>query len=191
MGSPYVLESAPPEVTLALADRFLDAPELERMARYHRDETRLEFLIGRWFLKRVLREYHGVHEPRLTCVMHEKPRLMGAGPRFSLSHAGGGFAVAVSDVEVGIDLEPVRPLTADLLVIALSDEERGYVGSDLDFFRVWTAKEAYMKRSGEGLGIEPRRLTVDLAHDLLRDSADGSSHRFAWQERGRFVLSWM
>jgi phosphopantetheinyl transferase len=191
MGSPYLLEDAPPEVTLAEAARWLDGPELERLARYHREQPRLEFLIGRWFLKRVLREHHGVAEPRLTCVPHQKPRLIGGGPCVSLSHAGGGFAVAVSEVEIGIDLEPVRPVTGELLEIALSDEERPRVGSHLDFFRVWTAKEAYMKRGGEGLGIEPRRLVVDLARDQLRDSADGSTHRFAWQQRGRFVFSWM
>jgi 4'-phosphopantetheinyl transferase len=187
----YFLAAPPAEVTLADAPRWLDAAELARMARYRFDPSKLEFLVGRWLIKTMLRAHHGVAEPRLTCVIHEKPRLVDGGPSFSLSHSGGAFALIVADREVGIDVEPLRPVGSDLVEIALGDQERTRVDGELAFFRVWTAKEAYMKRSGEGLGIEPRRLTVDLARNALFDSATSAWHPFEWERRDRFVVSWL
>ncbi len=188
MPSIYFLDTSdggPPGATVAC----LDAAERERMSRYRFDDKQREFLIGRYFIKTVLREFHGSHAP-VSAVEHQKPAVIGGGPHFSLSHSGGAFALIVSaDTEVGIDVEPVRAFTDDLAEGALNATERPLVRSDEDFFRVWTAKEAYMKRAGEGLGIEPRRLTVDLSRNLLSDG--DQVHPFHFARYGRFIVSWM
>lgn len=72
----------------------------------------------------------------------------------SLSHSGDFVACAVSSAPVGIDLEIKREVKPSLLK-ALNEEELEFVNKSEDkdsaFLRIWTAKEAYLKLTGEGL----------------------------------------
>jgi 4'-phosphopantetheinyl transferase len=94
-----------------------------------------------------------------------KPSLAGPSinPRlqFNMSHSHELALCAVSLVrEVGIDVEYMRPMpeaeslakrffaeAEHALIQALSIEEQAHA-----FFRLWTAKEAYLKATGQGLG---------------------------------------
>ena len=72
---------------------------------------------------------------------------------FSISHTDGLTVIALSDCEVGIDVEKVRK--ADLRVVRrFSKEEADYITekeSDRRFFEIWTKKEAYLKCKGTGI----------------------------------------
>ncbi|MGN0822652.1 MAG: 4'-phosphopantetheinyl transferase family protein, partial [Candidatus Gallimonas sp.] len=72
-----------------------------------------------------------------------KPRLNGDPLFFSLSHSGDTVALAVSDAPIGLDCERRRVLSCPALFRRLTDGERRE-----DFFRLWTAKEAYVKFLG-------------------------------------------
>jgi 4'-phosphopantetheinyl transferase len=102
---------------------------------------------------------------------HGRPELPGSPLRVSVSHAGDRVAVAVRmGGAVGVDVEPPRrrPLSPALLRRALTEGERKYLldlpedrRSD-EFLRAWTAKEAILKATGEGLHGGFRRLELDL-----------------------------
>ncbi|MGO4581945.1 4'-phosphopantetheinyl transferase superfamily protein, partial [Cupriavidus sp. 2TAF22] len=92
------------------------------------------------------------------------PQASGPAAAFlSISHAGGLVACAVGDAPLGLDLERVQPRKGlDALIAAVSSEaERAAMpallaASDeparLDaFFRLWTLKEAWLKRTGGAL----------------------------------------
>ena len=89
---------------------------------------------------------------------HGKPRLDGdgAGIHFNLSHSGGLALIAVArGVEVGVDLEEIRP-RPDLERVArrvFTEAEREAValGGDRAFYRHWVAKEAFVKATGRGV----------------------------------------
>ena len=72
---------------------------------------------------------------------------------FSISHTDGLTVIALSDCEVGIDVERIKK--ADLRIIKrFLNEEAEYIteqDSDRRFFEVWTKKEAYLKYTGYGL----------------------------------------
>lgn len=74
---------------------------------------------------------------------------------FSLSHTDGLWVCAVSDDEVGIDAEKIRPLknAAKIARRFLPKDagdlvEKNGIG---EFFRQWTAFESRAKQSGDGL----------------------------------------
>ena len=98
------------------------------------------------FVARILQERYGIFAPKFTRNAHGKPSLCGAPPFFSLSHTGGRTFAAFSDADVGLDAEwRGRPLPLAVLR-RLSEAER-----EEDFFRLWTAKEAFVKYLGGSL----------------------------------------
>ena len=91
------------------------------------------------------------------------------GLHFSLSHAGDRVMAAVSDAEVGCDVERVAPVGNGMLDAALTAAERTGLlrlqGSsrDQEFFRLWVRKESYVKAVGLGMSIEPSSFSASGA----------------------------
>jgi hypothetical protein len=88
-----------------------------------------------------------------------KPRLRDdEGIFFSVSHTdykgSSVWACAVSDAEVGFDVQAVVP-DCDTYGIAkrfFTRREADFVAGGGDFFALWAAKESYVKYTGEGAG---------------------------------------
>lgn len=70
---------------------------------------------------------------------------------FNLSHSHGAAVCALHDKPVGIDVEKLRP-APKRLASGMENEA---------FFRLWTAKEATVKRWGQGIGALLRPLEPD------------------------------
>ncbi len=110
---------------------------------------------------------------------HQKPNLSDAdGFFFNLSHAGDYAMLAVSDAEVGCDVEKIRPvdlrlfshvLTADeqSVLTAAPEEERNAL-----FFRYWVLKESCMKALGKGFFLDPKAFSLTLAPAICASGAD-------------------
>jgi 4'-phosphopantetheinyl transferase len=108
---------------------------------------------------------------------HGRPELPGSPLRVSVSHAGDRVAVAVSTRgAVGIDVERprARALSRALVRRALTAAEQEYIlGASRDrrrseFLRAWTAKEAILKATGQGLHGGLDQLDLDLASTPVR-----------------------
>jgi 4'-phosphopantetheinyl transferase len=108
---------------------------------------------------------------------HGRPELPGSPLRVSVSHAGDRVMVAVSACRpVGVDVEAprARPLSRALLRRALTRREQAHLRSlpesrqAPEFLRAWTAKEAILKATGEGLHGGPNRLDLDLRSTPVR-----------------------
>lgn len=84
------------------------------------------------------------------------------GVAISLSHDGGFVAAACAGAPVGVDVQVPVPVTARLLrrcgvpELALLPADR----RDLEFAWVWTAQEACVKATGEGLAGAPWSIPV-------------------------------
>jgi 4'-phosphopantetheinyl transferase len=100
---------------------------------------------------------------RLCGRLHGRPVLAEDGPQFSLSHSGDLALLAVSGVEVGIDVERIGLDRAGLddVLAAVHPDERACIAALPDAWRArafaqcWVRKEAYLKALGTGLGISP------------------------------------
>ncbi len=115
-------------------------------------------------------------EERVMRAEHGKPYFEDREERFSISHSGILSAVAVSDSEIGVDIERVRPLRPALVSKFVSDRDRSCAlcgESEEEFcIRMWSAKEAYLKYTGEGICSYPCGVSV------LEDSVLGAPYRF-------------
>lgn len=105
-----------------------------------------------------------------------KPYLADHSFQFSLSHSGGMVICAVSDTEVGADIQEMKCADYQKLVTRFfTRQEQEAFGKCAHeeaqrelFFRLWTRKEAYGKLTGKGLkdslsrmsALEPERLGI-------------------------------
>ena len=97
-----------------------------------------------------------------------KPFAKNLNVEFSVSHSDNLVVCAVSDCPIGIDVEKIRPIDLNIAEEFCSEgeleyifggdrKEVGYLACGEDealtrFFEIWTAKEAYSKFTGRGLG---------------------------------------
>ena len=96
-------------------------------------------------------------EVRVEYGLWEKPRLISPqGVFFNISHSGAWTVAAVSDSEVGVDVQQVKPVDMRLAKRFFTAEEWRRIeeagdGATELFYRFWTVKEAYLKALGTGL----------------------------------------
>lgn len=135
---------------------------------------------SRLFLARVLEEYYGIRDAarRLQFNLNGKPYLKDAPVRFNLSHSGDLTVVAAGRHQVGLDVQLRDDKPREALKNRLTPAEQ-----EEDFFRLWTAKEAYVKYRGESLA----RLLPHLRFEdgtLTEDGAPAPVHLFFGELEG-------
>ncbi len=171
---------------------LLATDERAKARRYRFRDDRERYAAARAHLRLVLSGYLGEdpREIRFCYGKNDKPALVASAPegrlQFSLSHCGEVMLVAIALTRrVGVDLERVRRSfdgvalgdfvfsARELAVLrSLGHRERAEACSGL-----WTAKEAFLKATGEGLSRPLAELDVSAivrAPTLcLRDGARG------------------
>ncbi len=98
---------------------------------------------SRAFLERILQAHYGISAPQFSETQNGKPFLADCPLRFNLSHSGSFTAAVFANQEIGLDIERRTPRNTQAITRRLSADEQNE-----DFFKVWTAKEAYIKYRG-------------------------------------------
>jgi 4'-phosphopantetheinyl transferase len=162
-----------PEETRSLESLLSDA-ERQRAGRFRFAGHRRRFIVARARLREFLGARLGVQAERVALTYGEngKPRLANGELQFSVSHCDDVALFAFSkEVEVGVDVEAIRPVReADAIAAqfftereretyaALSPRER-----ILGFLRLWTRKEAFVKALGAGFSVPVERFDLSAA----------------------------
>ena len=155
----------------------LSADEKARALRFYFQQHRQRFIVARGTLRRILGRYLDLAPAQVEFEYSPqgKPKLAascnGKELQFNLSHSQGLALYGVARYRrIGVDLEYLRPMeeveqlvkrfysAREFAAISpLSPQER-----EKAFFRGWTAKEAYLKATGSGLGGGLDRVEVSL-----------------------------
>src|SRR5216684_318660 len=165
----------PPETSVRLY-ATLTPDERNRSARFRFERDQQRFIVARGVLRDLLGRHLQTQPGRISFVYNRfgKPDLspeFASRLKFNLSHSAGLALIAIAASNVGVDLEYIRA-QSDYVDIArhfFSAGEADYLtrlSSRLcaeAFFSCWTKKEAYLKASGEGLGIPLNSFSVPLA----------------------------
>jgi len=100
---------------------------------------------------------------------HGKPFLE-QGPFFSVSHSRQFSVLAVSENEIGIDIEMHQNPGERLLDRCFTEDEAAFAKlSTENFLKIWTAKEAVLKLLGTGFSFSPKKFSVlplDDPHEI-------------------------
>lgn len=162
---------------------ILTSEDWAKAERFSFRDDRVRALLSRYLLRRKLGERlsRSPGSLLLQTGAQGKPYLVGGEIEFNLSHSGNAIALAVSEDEVGIDIEQQRTFedAEQLLETHFTRDEnrwfreRPYTERTTAFLTLWTRKEALYKARGHGLSLPLNRIS---AHpDLV--SAEG------WQIR--------
>lgn len=91
---------------------------------------------------------------------HGKP-FFELGKKFSISHSGRFTVVAVSEDEIGVDIEERENINPAVAKRCFTEEEQDFAKlSTKNFLRIWTAKEAVLKLLGTGFSYAPSGFSV-------------------------------
>ena len=161
------------DIALIKAWGLLSPDELLRARRFRFEADQSRYVRGRGFLRIILGQACGQPPARVVfgTGAQGKPVLQGSDLAFNLSHSRELAILGISrSGPLGLDLEFIdraadiaglaqtclTPAEADILA-ALPEEARR-----ARFFAFWTAKEARMKLTGEGMSLPPREIALDL-----------------------------
>ena len=177
-------------------DRWLTDKDRDRYGRFHGDEDRQMFLVGRMMARSLVGRVLDVDPHRWTWRegSHGRPEI--ASPdsdlHFNLAHSAGLVACALArGREVGVDVEDLRRRPVDRAVVEryCAPEEIADIGSHGPdwhdrFLRYWTLKEAYLKARGLGISMPLAEISFSLADAGARvgfiGSLAGSDERWSF-----------
>ena len=116
---------------------------------------RKENILGRILLDKALCE-NEAGDYTVEYISNEKPRLIsGRGLCFNISHSGDYVALALSDDEVGCDIQEIRPYNPKVAKRNYCLNETLYIenseNKDESFIRLWALKESVLKFTGKGI----------------------------------------
>ncbi len=120
-----------------------------------RVSERPENILGRVLLNRALIDKRA-GDYTVEYVANEKPRLITeSGLYFNISHSGDLVALALSDREVGCDIQEIRPYNPKVAKRNYSEKETEFIENsedkDKSFIRFWALKESVLKYTGKGI----------------------------------------
>jgi 4'-phosphopantetheinyl transferase len=172
--------------------------------------SRLEHDLGRVLLAKGLKELYdagfaAAEDLTLSSGPDGKPYLTNHPDiHFNITHCSGLVACAFSDSSVGIDAERIGYFPEVLIGRVLADSEKELLMSCSHdeylrqecFWRLWTLKEAYVKKSGVGVDTDLKAFSFDFDAAVtpgygipspVRCSDNGVSCHQIFMERGHIM----
>ncbi|MBQ0097669.1 MAG: 4'-phosphopantetheinyl transferase superfamily protein [Oscillospiraceae bacterium] len=116
-----------------------------------------------------------------------KPYIENCKVKFNLSHSGTKVMCAVSEDDIGCDVEKVKDIDDKIAKRFFHNEEYDYILSQKSeekqkdaFFRLWTLKESFLKITGLGmkLPLSDFSIIINDKDISIRQNLDKNDYRF-------------
>ena len=149
----------------------------EKALQYKKHDDRKRSVLAFVLLQRTLREEYGITEVS-EFVYNEfgKPSLPNLPIHFSLSHCKDAVACAVSDNNVGIDVEGIVPYNPNVArrvcTVAELETLTQSENQDTEFIKMWTMKESISKFDGRGLTMSFNKINIGNYTMLTQEASN-------------------
>lgn len=151
--------------------KILNEYEKNKARRFHFEKHQKRFIIARSSLKKILSLYLSISPQEIEFIYNDygKPKLIDKinklALQFNVSHSKNMAIYGITcHYLIGVDIEYIRPMpeAENLAKRFFSDKEYEQMRplpseeKSKEFFKLWTAKEAYLKAIGQGIsgGLE-------------------------------------
>lgn len=176
----------------SIPENILSKDELLKASRFHQSKDRDSFISRRTALRILLSRYTDISASEIEFIAgkNKKPELKSESRRiirFNVSHSSDLILIAISNNEIGIDLERIETgfNYTDILKHSFSEQEISRIENADDsrelFFRLWTRKEALTKASSKGLDDELRDIPCLDGWHSINEELVGLSGK--WQTK--------
>lgn len=164
------------QLDYALLKNFVSAEEAHRAALFHSSEDKKTYVSCHAVLRLLISRKLGIGplEIRFKKGRNNKPFLEGNPFHFNISHTRKAFAIAISDIYTGVDLEDInrRLVMESMMNSTFCMRERSFIkahkaGERERFFLLWTRKEAVLKAIGTGIIHRLRKVKVSEAENVI------------------------
>lgn len=153
-----------------------------RINKMHLYDDQKRSIAAEMLAKTTIGKYLDIPAEHIEIVQSNngKPYAVNFNIEFNISHCEEIVVCAINNTPVGIDIEKIRPISPKVAKKFFTIAEQEYVfgktpcAEDYDtefndvqlkrFFECWTAKEAYLKYTGEGLTDNLSALEIDNTH---------------------------
>jgi 4'-phosphopantetheinyl transferase len=144
---------------------FLSKERQERILRFRHYEDRLRSMIGSLLMHMQVAKQLQCEPMKLKYRVNKfgKCELENNEIHFNISHAGQYAFCAISDRQVGIDIEHILFRDFSIFQSVWTEREKllFQVNNMEDFYYLWTAKESYMKWLGTGLATDLQTVSIE------------------------------
>lgn len=135
----------------------------KRLSGLKPEEKRRESITAELLLNFALRDAAAA-PLGISVEYNGKPYIAGCPLHFNLSHSGGRVICAVCEYPIGADIQKLSPYKPALSSRFFTGEEQAYLSEsdnkDIDFTRIWSLKESYIKALGTGLSMPLNSFSV-------------------------------
>lgn len=131
---------------------------------------------GDYLIKKAVSDFCGIPSDEILIKkdLNGKPYAENIAVKFNVSHGNDAVVCAVSENDIGIDIEKIRDVKFRVAERFATEEERAYIGENRErFFEIWTLKEAYFKCIGTGLGADIRNVSFKVENQKIECSEKG------------------
>jgi 4'-phosphopantetheinyl transferase len=140
--------------------KWFPTEQAERITGFSNLSRKIEAAASYSLLVEMLRSNGLLKElPSIEYAEGDKPYMKNYPEmHFNLSHCRRYVAVAIHSSPVGVDIECRRKVSQSLIKKVCSEDEQQSIAAaqdpDMEFLRLWTRKESYLKYTGTGI-VEP------------------------------------
>ncbi len=135
----------------------VDEPKKARILKMQRNEDRIRSLLADRMVRYLAMQELGIDSKDIVFEYNfrGKPMLKGIQDFcFNISHSGEYVACAISEANVGCDIQQVIPCDISMGKLVFTPQELALIHGIDDFYQMWTRKEALLKAIGIGISEE-------------------------------------
>ena len=138
---------------------YVNIMPIERIKKYNQyssNKNKLNCLVSYLLLWFALKQNHLIEShPSFTYGANQKPYIkQNSNIFFNISHTNGCVTCAISNSEIGVDIEKIRPINLNISkkICTPSEQKLFDKSSNKSNFllTIWTKKESYVKCKGMG-----------------------------------------
>ncbi len=123
--------------------------------------------ISHKLLDDMLYENYGIKNPKFEYGEYGKPFLAEyKNIFFSISHCNKAVCVAISEKNIGTDIEIIRKYSESVVRRVFTEKEASELEKtaekDKFFFQIWTLKESIIKFDGRGISYGMKNIEINL-----------------------------
>lgn len=130
----------------------------EKIDKLKKTADKKRALLGEYCLIKLLKKYYNIDYKKTNFYTNEygKPYIQDSNIFFNISHSNDYVIVAISNKEIGIDIEKIRDTNINTINQFATLKEKEYILSDSNncfsrLFEIYTLKESYIKMKGKNM----------------------------------------